>query len=65
MVIPTYWTGPKGEWQEGDKIFDHPTPLNEKGTLERTLQSLHNLEDKKFTLVIVGIATNKKYEKPH
>jgi len=63
MVIPTYWTGPKGEWQEGDKIFDHPTPLNEEGTLERTLQSLHNLEDKKFTLVIVGVATNKKYEK--
>ncbi len=64
MVIPTYWTGPNFEWEEGDKVFDHPTPLSEEGTLGRTLDSLHNLENKNFTLVIIGIATNKKFEKP-
>lgn len=64
MVIPTYWTGPNNEWGEGDKVFDHPTPINEEGTLARTLDSLHILEDNEFTLIIIAIATNKKYEKP-
>jgi len=62
MVIPTYWTGPNSEWEEGDKVFDHATPISEDGTLKRTLDSLHILEDKEFTLVIIGIATNKKYD---
>ncbi len=64
MVIPTYWTGPNSEWEEGDKVFDHATPVSEEGTLGRTLDSLHILEDNEFTLVIIAIATNKKYEKP-
>jgi len=63
MVIPTYWTGPNNEWEEGDKVFDHATPVSENGTLIRTLDSLHILEDIEFTLVIIAIATNKKYEK--
>jgi len=25
MVIPTYWTGADGKWQEGDSVYDHPT----------------------------------------
>lgn len=62
MVIPTYWTGPNSEWEEGDKVFDHATPLSEDGTLKRTLDSLHILEDNDFTLIIIGIATNKKYD---
>ncbi len=45
MVIPTYWTGPNNEWEEGDKVFDHPTPISEEGTIRRTLDSLHILED--------------------
>jgi hypothetical protein len=62
MVIPTYWTGPKGEWEEGDAVFDHPTLLNEEGTLARILESLHVIEDKHFTLIIIGVTTNNKYE---
>ena len=63
MVIPTYWTGPNSEWEEGDKVFDHATPVSENGTLIRTLESLHILEDTDFTLIIIAIATNNKYEK--
>ena len=62
MVIPTYWTGPKGEWEEGDAVFDHATLLNEEGTLARILESLHVIEDKHFTLIIIGVTTNNKYE---
>jgi len=39
MVIPTYWSTPDiPSW----KIFDHPTPLAEQGTLGRTLDSLES-----------------------
>ncbi len=64
MVIPTYWTGPDGEWKEGDAVYDHATPVNEEGTLLRTLKSLHILDDKNFTLIILGATTNKKYVTP-
>lgn len=64
MVIPSYWTGKEQDWQEGDKVFDHPTPLDEDGTLLRTLNSLNNIEDKDFTLIIIGITTNDRYIKP-
>ena len=61
MIIPTYWTGANGEWEEGDSVYDHATPLNTDGTLGRTLKSISVLEDKDFTLIILGVVTNKKY----
>lgn len=61
MVIPSYWTGSNDQWEEGDKVFDHPTQLNEEGTLRRTLESLNILTDKDFTLIIIAIATNPRY----
>ena len=64
MVIPTYWSGENDEWHEGDAVFDHPTPLNEEGTLLRALKSLHILKNQEFTLIVIGVATNKKYEFP-
>ncbi len=62
MVIPTYWTGENNEWNEGDAVFDHPTPLDKEGTLLRTLKSIDILEDKDFTLIIVAATTNPKYD---
>ncbi len=61
MVIPTYWSGPKGEWKKGDAVYDHATPIDENGTLLRTLRSLQILDDKNFTLIILAAATNDKY----
>ena len=61
MVIPTYWSGPNGEWSKGDAVYDHATPLNEEGTLLRTLQSIDILDDKDFTIIILGAVTNQKY----
>jgi hypothetical protein len=36
IVIPTYWATPKNQSWE---IFDHPTPVQEQGTLGRTLEN--------------------------
>jgi hypothetical protein len=63
MVIPTYWAraGSIG-WQEGDAVYDHPTPLDQEGTLLRALQSMGVLADKDFRLVILVIATAEAIE---
>ncbi len=57
MVIPSYWAreGDVGA-RETDAVYDHPTPLNEEGTLRRALESLSVLEDKDFDLVVIAVA---------
>lgn len=64
MAIPSYW-GRKTEdgWKEGDLIFDHPTPLDEEGTLQRAIESIKILNDKDFQLVIIAAATSPDIEK--
>lgn len=58
MIIPSYWGRKKSEgWRETDDVYDHPTPLDEKGTLGRILKSLSILESKDFNLVVLGIST--------
>jgi hypothetical protein len=60
MVIPSYWGRKKGEeWRKTDAVYDHPTPLDDDGTLGRLLKSLSILENKDFTLVILGVSTAK------
>jgi hypothetical protein len=58
MVIPSYWGRKKSEgWKETDAIYDHPTPLDEQGTLGRALESISILEKTDFNLVILGVST--------
>jgi len=58
MVIPSYWAREsKTGWKDGDAIYDHPTPLDEEGTLHRAIQSIGALEDKDFRVVIIAIPT--------
>jgi len=58
MVIPSYWGWKKSEgYRETDTVYDHPTPLDEEGTLSRALKSLSILQDKNFNLVILAAST--------
>jgi len=58
MVIPSYWSRESAVgWQPGDAVYDHPTPLEEEGTLARTLESLRTLDNTNFSLVILACAT--------
>ena len=59
MLIPTYWTREKSQsgWREGDAVYDHPTPIDEEGTLQRTLESMKLLEYKDFKLVLLVCPT--------
>ena len=53
VLIPTYWSRAKREWKEGDAVYDHPTPIDEDGTLARTLESMKKLSVKDFKLVLL------------
>jgi hypothetical protein len=63
VVIPTYWGRRKSVgWQEGDGVYDHPTPLDEEGTLQRTLESMNILKNKDFSLIIPICPTTPEIE---
>ena len=54
VLIPTYWSrGKEDAWHEGDAVYDHPTPIDEEGTLQRTLESMTKLKYKDFKLVLL------------
>jgi len=63
MVIPTYWSRAKDDpWQEGDAVYDHPTPIDGKDTLGRTLESIRHLDNKDFQLIIPVCPTADEIE---
>jgi len=58
MVVPSYWDRMKGrKKKETDTVYDHPTPLDEEGTIGRLLESTSILANKDFRLVVLGVAT--------
>lgn len=59
IVVPTYWSWPRGHQRAADiqTIYDHPTPLDGSGTLPRLLDSLAAITEPPFNLVILtGVA---------
>jgi hypothetical protein len=63
MLIPSYWARESSVgWQPGDTIYDHPTPLDQDGTLATTLDSLRTLEDSDYTVVVLACATAPEIE---
>lgn len=57
LAVPTYWTFPGGR-DEGEIFFDHPTPLDQEGTLPRLLTSLVPLLSAEDHIVVVAAATH-------
>ena len=63
MVIPTYWARESAiGWQPGDAVYDHPTPIDQEGTLREALDSLAVLESNDFSLLILACATTPEIE---
>lgn len=63
VVIPTYWGRPTGEpFNPADTVYDHPTPLNEQGTLARTLDSFASLNIKDAEIAVIAVAVNPALE---
>lgn len=63
VVIPTYWGRKSDEALDiADVVYDHPTPLDEEGTLVRALDSFKVLSKEDFELIVIAVATNKDLE---
>lgn len=57
VVVPTYWTRAGGVPLPGDAVYDHPTPVDEVGTLGRLLESLSKLDTSNFYVVVLVAVT--------
>lgn len=65
LVIPTYWGRPNGAlFNPADIVYDHPTPLDESGTLARALESLRLLDAAAFDVVVIVGPANPELAEP-
>jgi len=60
VVIPTFWTRRRSSrgrttLDEAAAIYDHPTPINEEGSLAKCLESLRQVRGLGRVLVIVAV----------
>jgi len=59
ITIPSYCSWKAGETgYPEDSVFDHPTPLNEEGTLRRCLESLKKISSYDFQVLIITAPVN-------
>lgn len=57
IAVPTYWTWPTGEAGDERTVFDHPTPLDQDGTLARTLDSFRKINGE-FRVIVIAAAAH-------
>jgi hypothetical protein len=58
LVIPTFWTGRRGRIpDELFGVYDHPTPIDQDGTLAECLHSLENVRG--LCRVVLVVATTE------
>ncbi|MEJ5186052.1 MAG: hypothetical protein WHT46_03095 [Candidatus Geothermincolales bacterium] len=63
LVIPTYWGRRSGEpMLEGDACYDHPTCIDQPGTLSRALESVRILRHDDLKVVVIGAAVAPELE---
>jgi len=62
IVIPTYWGPPEDADLQEDIVFDHPTPLDQAGTLGRALKSIDILNRTDFSVVLIVASTLNSIE---
>ncbi len=64
IVIPSYWGRPGGQAPlPEDAVYDHPTPLDQEGTLGRALESVKLLKHPDFRVVVIGVAVHPDLER--
>lgn len=60
ITVPTYWTYEERKKGHENIIYDHPTPLNQDGTLSRLLESLKKIKEPKFSVLIITATADPK-----
>lgn len=55
VIIPAFYTSPMKRRGTPSSLYDHPTPLNSKGTLERCLASLQKVKGLGQVIILVAV----------
>ena len=59
IVFPMFWGREKKQvYQAGDHFYDHPTALDDEGTIPPLFESLGVLEDREFDIIAVAGANH-------
>lgn len=58
VIIPTFHTTQQRKSDPGSSLYDHPTPLNEKGDLYRCLDSLGKVKNLGQVIILVAVEGN-------
>ncbi len=63
FCIPTYWARAANVGhRQGDTVYDHPTPIDAPGTLERTLESFLTLRDHDWSIHLIVSTTTPEID---
>jgi GT2 family glycosyltransferase len=62
IIIPTYWAPATPLPENGEIIYDHPTPLTNSDTLTRCLESLKTIEAVDYDVLIVAGASTPRIQ---
>ena len=64
IVFPMFWGRKKKEiYREGDHFYDHPTALDDEGTIPPLFDSLSVLKDRDFDIITVAGANHPSNQK--
>lgn len=55
VIIPTFHTSPQHRRAAASSLYDHPTPINMKGNLERCLDSLQKVRGLGQVIILVAV----------
>jgi len=64
LVFPMFWGRKKKRiYKQGDQFYDHPTALDDEGTIPQLFDSLRVLNDRDFDIIAVAGANSPSKEK--
>ena len=59
VVFPMFWGRKKKKiYKEGDYFYDHPTALDDPGTIPPLFESIKILTDRQFDIIVVAGANH-------
>jgi hypothetical protein len=64
LVFPMFWGRKKKKiYKQGDQFYDHPTALDDEGTIPALFESMKVLKDRDFDIIAVAGANHPSKEK--
>ena len=63
IVFPMFWGRESQKiYKAGDQFYDHPTAIDDEGTIPPLFESMQILEDREFEIIAIAGANNPEYE---